>query len=1306
MAIKFVNFGNLQRTSGSFLSPASDFTISFYVKTIIAAGGGDGRAVHVLGDDTYVLPYLWTGTNAGLDSFTTESYNNSTYDDSTSDPTTILNTWLHYALVYDAGAKTFTRYMNGCVVDTWSADITGITFSAEYMMFSTRNTGDAGIAYYRSWQAKLTQEELLTELQNISAVRTDDLFCDSPLTALDLTDHSGNDRHWTATDTPTDITPPMCRLGDIARRNSVGNWFAAGTSITITYPAGTTAGDIVVVGIAQTAGTYGTWPAGWTLIERTIKNTLRTEMYWSRYVSGANFAVTTVDKPVANIQVVSGVAPYGNPVSASSSGTSAANNTGPDSLRVPCDRSAIFAVGATLSAQTGTGSFGLNVTAIGPTADPDISSFPLALQTNGTTRSITQTSAMKIVAGDTGVGRYSPNGGSSTADRCYMWASFVPQPMEISKSRYYLTYKQQKDELRGFLGGDWDSGMSPRAWEYDRQTYGMSLNKSVGGGIFTHNQTNNQTDWDLLWFRWATPPLEAQTISGTLDVMMHGFANFHDRNLGTTADADVVYKVHAYITVGQTTEVRHVLLDNYIDNIANKFTNNLTWRPLNAPATLTDADCEDGDSIIVEIGVHLVCPTPSPTLPPADWALMSLSTGVASYPYTSSLPYQDAVTAVSAVSTFTSFIEFSQLINEKRYTDTIPTHYTPETAKVVTTLPYTDSCDTTHIPVAGRRVWYTYTPAEDQVVIVHAFGANYGVSLAGYSGTPGSLVAAPAETGRDHNVTRSMTGGVFELTGGTTYYFRVSSSVGSGESPSSGGYLPFTITPYAPPADGDVIFTNYGYLMRYNSAGEFVDFSSALFSIKTMGLAIDYTEREMVDFEPPNINTEHRLYAGVFVGGPGLDGTVYAEGDDAPDVGGDWIDILPLDRFGSDRINVDISYIFDAIGSSWTIHPEENRNQGMGSLTMNSEGILALGWFGDGFRRADAYLSSFQDRVSKSVDCEINVFDGLNTDIEAGAPFPQPTRWPVTREDGGSQYVEFADDDKTLYYTSAAWYFPYGTSRNVYTLNSETGEVNLFATVPVSTRDGVNYNPGVKGLFPLPFGAGCLVCNGNEVVRLNSDGEAIQTYQPTPIELSQSLADVELTPDGLGFWVIAEPTGTLWKFDIETGEQLVFNDTRMGSGSLTSLVVYRTSSFTLPCPSITKSHTDPFKRGETNATYQITVTNDSSVTWTDETVVTDTLPTGLTLVSMAGDGWTCVDNVCTRTDGLLAGASFPVITVTVNVASDAPDEVSNFVSVATCGTYEDITNIIDQARPAPQRTPVRWALHRFDIRSRGEERIG
>lgn len=139
---------------------------------------------------------------------------------------------------------------------------------------------------------------------------------------------------------------------------------------------------------------------------------------------------------------------------------------------------------------------------------------------------------------------------------------------------------------------------------------------------------------------------------------------------------------------------------------------------------------------------------------------------------------------------------------------------------------------------------------------------------------------------------------------------------------------------------------------------------------------------------------------------------------------------------------------------------------------------------------------------------------------------------------------------------------------------------------------------------------------------------------------------------------------------------------------------------------IQKSHSDPLTRGQSSATYFVFVTNEDVVDWTDPTVVTEVLPTGLTLVGMEGDGWDCTDNVCTRSDTLLAGDSFPTITVTVNVELDAPDEVINSVELASdvlITSTTDSTTIVS-GLSVPPRTPTRWSLHKFEIRPRSEER--
>ncbi len=121
------------------------------------------------------------------------------------------------------------------------------------------------------------------------------------------------------------------------------------------------------------------------------------------------------------------------------------------------------------------------------------------------------------------------------------------------------------------------------------------------------------------------------------------------------------------------------------------------------------------------------------------------------------------------------------------------------------------------------------------------------------------------------------------------------------------------------------------------------------------------------------------------------------------------------------------------------------------------------------------------------------------------------------------------------------------------------------------------------------------------------------------------------------------------------------------------------TTITAPAPAlaVTKTHTGNFAPGQTNATYTLTVSNIGGAASNGMATVTDTLPSGLSLVSMAGvppcnatncGGWICVLNSCMRSDSLAAGASYPAIIVTVNVASGATSPQVNAATVTGGGS--------------------------------------
>ena len=124
-----------------------------------------------------------------------------------------------------------------------------------------------------------------------------------------------------------------------------------------------------------------------------------------------------------------------------------------------------------------------------------------------------------------------------------------------------------------------------------------------------------------------------------------------------------------------------------------------------------------------------------------------------------------------------------------------------------------------------------------------------------------------------------------------------------------------------------------------------------------------------------------------------------------------------------------------------------------------------------------------------------------------------------------------------------------------------------------------------------------------------------------------------------------------------------------------------------PLLGVTSMHGGDFYSGETGAAYTITVTNHGPAPTNGTVSVMDIMPAGLTPTAISGSGWTCVAATltCTRADPLSPGASYPAITITVNVpVFNTPNHLTNQVT-ATAGSLEatgsDSTNITQQAPP-------------------------
>ncbi len=149
-----------------------------------------------------------------------------------------------------------------------------------------------------------------------------------------------------------------------------------------------------------------------------------------------------------------------------------------------------------------------------------------------------------------------------------------------------------------------------------------------------------------------------------------------------------------------------------------------------------------------------------------------------------------------------------------------------------------------------------------------------------------------------------------------------------------------------------------------------------------------------------------------------------------------------------------------------------------------------------------------------------------------------------------------------------------------------------------------------------------------------------------------------------------------------------------GSGAVkVTHVCTGTAAAQAPDLTITKTHNGNATAGQTGFQYNITVSNSGTASTSGTVTVMDTLPSGLTATAISGSGWNCTvaTSTCTRSDALGNGASYPAITLTVNVASNAPSSLVNSATVSGGGesdtsndTAIDPTTV--NAAPAPATT--------------------
>lgn len=116
-------------------------------------------------------------------------------------------------------------------------------------------------------------------------------------------------------------------------------------------------------------------------------------------------------------------------------------------------------------------------------------------------------------------------------------------------------------------------------------------------------------------------------------------------------------------------------------------------------------------------------------------------------------------------------------------------------------------------------------------------------------------------------------------------------------------------------------------------------------------------------------------------------------------------------------------------------------------------------------------------------------------------------------------------------------------------------------------------------------------------------------------------------------------------------------------------IAQSTVTATGPDLALTKTHAGSFTSGDAGRTYELTVRNRGNAPTSGPVQLADQLPAGLTATAIGGTGWSCAlaSLSCSRSDPLAASAAYPPVSVTVDVAVDAPLELTNRATVSGGG---------------------------------------
>jgi len=142
--------------------------------------------------------------------------------------------------------------------------------------------------------------------------------------------------------------------------------------------------------------------------------------------------------------------------------------------------------------------------------------------------------------------------------------------------------------------------------------------------------------------------------------------------------------------------------------------------------------------------------------------------------------------------------------------------------------------------------------------------------------------------------------------------------------------------------------------------------------------------------------------------------------------------------------------------------------------------------------------------------------DGTRDIIKRAADGTFLARYDVSSDNRGSDWIDLAADQSTMYYTSE------GRLIQRYDVSTDT-QLTAFATLP---------GDGRAFALRLLADGGLLVADQSNIKRLDSTGALIQTYD---VAGNNGWFALNIDPNGTSFWSADDTTGLIQQFDITSG---------------------------------------------------------------------------------------------------------------------------------------------------------------------------